>query len=214
MRIPPILWASLLSLGGLIVPQAAGRHVDLAGAPARTGTAAEVSDDAGSRLGGCRTTWRAYGLPAQSDSLALKALGEILRGGSGGGGACAERGGPACRRLGVDTPLFIQVGALDLPADSVWVSAVRTVGVLLERTGVRLAERTLLGLTSGPCFPPHHVDLRACGDSLAVAAFLDALPREPWPGCRPAKPGARRDLLLSAGTSLSSPSVAFALICP
>jgi hypothetical protein len=140
------------------------------------------------------------------DSLALAAVDELLSPGPAG------QSGSACRLLSVDTPLFAQLGAVDPPADSVWCAAAARLGDLAESLGVRLAERSLLGHTTGPCFPPYHVDLRACGDSAAVAAFLEILPRAGWPGFRVAAAGAARTLLLSAGTSLQSPEVSLGLL--
>jgi hypothetical protein len=157
------------------------------------------------RLGGCQTTQRVYGLPACTDSLAMLAIDELLAPGVG------PRTGPACRALAVDTPLFLQVGAIDPPADTLWVELSRALSARVEAAQLRLASRTLLSHTTGTCFPPYHVDLRACGDSAQVAAFLRDLPDAAWPGFTRAGVRAQREVFISAGVSLQGMAVAIDL---
>ncbi len=149
------------------------------------------------RVGGCQTTERAYGLAAFSDSAAQAALVELLAPGEG------PRGGPACERLGVDTPLFAQVGSVAPLADSEWVAAVEAVGARIDSCGLALAERSLLAHTTGPCFPPYHVDLRACGTEAQVARFLDRLATGPWGPFVPTDDRSQRKLFVCAGRNLS-----------
>ena len=147
------------------------------------------------KLGGCHTEAQPYGLKAIEDSLAQAAVAELLAPGGGPGAACA--------RLGVDTPLFLQIGAIaPLPAIA-WRATALSLSERLRAAGLHLAQRSLLRHTTGPCFPPYHVDLRACGTADAVAAWLAALPDEPWPGAEPAERRAR-DLFLTAGRSLQA----------
>jgi len=195
-------------LGALALWLATGSG--LSAAPARPCAAsalafARSSDRAHPRLGGCETTRREYGWPPARDSLALAALEELLVPGP------ASRTGPACRRLGVEAPLFVTIGAVDPPPDSLWASLARQVSAALDGARVRTAERTLLGHTTGPCFPPYHLDIRACGDSAAVGAFLKALPGAAWQGFAVAGEAREREFLLTAGTSLQSPSVTLGL---
>jgi hypothetical protein len=154
------------------------------------------------RLGGCQTTQRDYGLPGCADSLAVLAVDELLAPGVG------PRTGPACRALAVDTPLFLQIGAIDPPADTLWVGLSRALCERIEAAQLRLASRTLLSHTTGTCFPPYHVDLRACGDSARVAAFLRDLPGAAWPGFTRAGARAQREVFISAGVSLQGMTVA------
>lgn len=154
------------------------------------------------RLGGCQTTQRAYGLPACADSLALLAVDELLAPGAG------PRSGPACRALAVDTPLFLQIGAVDPPADTLWARLSRALSARIEAAHLRLAARTLLSHTTGTCFPPYHVDLRACGDSARVAAFLRDLPDAAWPGFTRVEARAQREVFISAGVSLQGMTAA------
>ncbi|MCK4411920.1 MAG: hypothetical protein KAY32_00115 [Candidatus Eisenbacteria sp.] len=148
------------------------------------------------RVGGCRTVERAYGLPALTDSVAHAATQELLAPGA------PERERPLCRALGVTTPLFVQVGAVDSLDDRLWASVAGRIGEKLAADGVHLAMRSGLRHTTGPCFPPFHVDLRACGDSASVAVFLDELDGLAWEGLLPADDHGERVLFVSAGTSL------------
>jgi hypothetical protein len=149
-------------------------------------------------VGGCRTTEREYGLPACADSLALLALGELTAPGMG------EKSGPAARRLGVDTPLFITIGAVDPVADTLWVRAAQSLDGLLARGGVRLAARSGVRLSTGPCVPPYHVDLRAVSDSARVVDFRRALALAPWGPLAVTPERALRVMFVTAGTSLQS----------
>jgi hypothetical protein len=149
-------------------------------------------------VGGCRTTEREYGLPARADSLALLALGELTAPGMG------EKTGPAARRLGADTPLFITIGAVDPLADTLWARAAERLDSLLAGRGMRLAARSGLRHTTGPCFPPYHVDLRAVSDSARVDGFRRALPLASWGPLAVTAERARRVMFVTAGASLQS----------
>jgi hypothetical protein len=148
------------------------------------------------RLGGCRTTEREYGLAAVQDSLSEAAVAELMAPGMG------SKVGDVCRTIGVDTPLFAQIGAVDLLPDETWVSISSQLTALLDECGVRIATRSLLRHTTGTCFPPHHVDFRASGDSSAVAAFLRHFPQAPWEGFAATEKRSERRLFITAGTSL------------
>ena len=148
------------------------------------------------RLGGCQTTERVCGLPALSDTLADAALSELMAPGMG------PKVGEACRAIGVDTPLFVQIGALDSLQGKTWVAISNQVTALLISSGARIAGRSLLRHTIGPCFPPNHIDFRACGDSVFVRSFLDALAQTGWEGFSPAPVRRERKLFITAGTSL------------
>lgn len=161
-----------------------------------------VTGEAPRRLGGCQTTQRAYGLTGFADSLATLAIEELLAPGVG------SRTGPACRALAVDTPLFLEIGAIDPPADTLWVRLSRALSERVEAAQLRLASRALLSHTTGTCFPPYHVDLRACGDSAHVAAFLRDLPDAVWPGFTRAGERTQREVFISAGVSLQGMTVA------
>jgi hypothetical protein len=148
------------------------------------------------RLGGCQTTRRAYGLPEATDSLAAGAVDELLAPGEG------PKPGPFCRALGADTPLFVEIGAVDSLADQVWAGLAGAATSRIAECELHLAERTLLGHTTGPCFPPYHVELRACGDSASVAAFLETLGAVSWPALTGAQKPSEREIFVEAGTSL------------
>jgi hypothetical protein len=153
-----------------------------------------------SRIGGCRTTERDFGPPgaARVDSAAALALDELTAPGPD------SKVGPACRRLGVDTPLFVSLGAVDPIADTLWTRAVERVDSLLRRSGAHRIAISPLRHTTGPCFPPYHVEMPAVGDSASVAAFLRGLPMAPWgPFVATPERGARI-LFVSAGTSRQS----------
>ncbi len=71
------------------------------------------------------------------------------------------------------------------------------------RGRLRLAERSRLRHTIGPCFPPYHIDLRAVGSVVAVARFRDNLTEQKWKGFLPARTRGERSLFIAAGTNLS-----------
>jgi hypothetical protein len=110
--------------------------------------------------------------------------------------------GPACRALGVDTPLYAQVGALDSLADETWRSIATQVTARMAAAGVHLAERTGLQHTTGTCFPPYHVDFRACADSSAARLFLKELTSSAWEGFTATGNRRERRLFVTAGLSL------------
>jgi hypothetical protein len=154
------------------------------------------------RVGGCDTTERDYGLPVLADSAAGAALAELTAPGSG------SKIGPVCRALGVDTPLFAQVGSVAPLADEEWRAAVQVLCARLDSAGVRIAERSLLRHTVGPCFPPYHVDLRGCGTTAGVATFLDSLAVGPWTPYAVTSERRGRRLFVAAGRELSLMNVA------
>lgn len=148
-------------------------------------------------VGGCKTTERVYGVPALQDSLARAALDELMAPGVG------PKTGAACRRLGVDAPLFVRLGAVNPVADSLWESVAERVTDRLCQAGCRIAGRSLLRHTTGTCFPPYHVDFDAVGDSAQVAGFLHQLTRGPWGPLEVTSHREERVLFLTAGCSLS-----------
>lgn len=148
------------------------------------------------RLGGCQTTAHDFGLPAVADSLVLSALGELMAPGMG------PKTGPHCRQLGADTPLFAQIGAVDSLPNEAWVDIAGQLTAQLETGGVRIGERSQLRHTTGPCFPPYHVDFRGVADSASVAAFLSALPRIAWDGFVATAERSERRFFITAGMSL------------
>ncbi len=149
------------------------------------------------RVGGCQTSEREYGLAAMTDSAAAAAVNELIAPGEG------PKGGAACERLGVDAPLFAQIGTVGALADSEWVAVAKALGVLMDSCGLVLAERSLLRHTIGPCFPPYHIDLRACGRTEQVARFLARLAEGPYGPFTPAARREERRLFVSAGRNMS-----------
>ncbi len=156
----------------------------------------------GQRLGGCQTTVQSSGLPALSDSLATAAVAELLTPGSG------PRRGPACRSLGVELPVFAQIGALDSLNDETWRAISEQLTQRIADAGLRLAERSALRLTTGTCFPPYHVDFRACADSAAAGRFLADLGDVAWDGFAFAEDRRTRRLFVIAGLSMQLMSTA------
>jgi hypothetical protein len=184
--------AALPALGSFASPacaQAGSRDADRGADPPREGGLV--------RVGGCRTSEREYGLPALADSAEQAALAELLAPGEG------VKAGPACGRLAVDTPLFAQVGSVAPLEDAEWVAAVQILGARMDSCGLVHAERSLLAHTTGPCFPPYHVDLRACGTEAQVARFLDGLAAGPWGRFEPTDDRSQRRLFICAGRNLS-----------
>jgi len=149
------------------------------------------------RMGGCQTREMAYGLPAARDSLAAAAVEELLAPGMG------PKVGEACRQLGVDAPLFVKIGAVELHADSQWVALASQLTAAIKHAGIRIAERSQLAHTTGTCFPPYHIDFRACGDSASVGRFLAGLARLEWEGFQPTDDRRTRRYFVSAGWSLA-----------
>jgi len=149
------------------------------------------------RVGGCQTSEREYGLAFASDSAAVAAVGELIAPGEG------PKGGPACARLGVDTPLFVQIGSVAPLADAEWIAAAQALGARMDSCGLVLAERSLLRHTTGPCFPPYHIDLRACGREAQVARFLVHLTDRPWGRFEPTAERGQRRLMICAGRNMS-----------
>ncbi|MFH1144197.1 MAG: hypothetical protein V1774_06610 [Candidatus Eisenbacteria bacterium] len=168
--------AAVLCLGGLAVAAAAGPGAE--------------------RVGGCATQVREGGLPAIEDSLAQAAMNELLAPKPG------HDGTPSCRRLGVNAALFLQIGAVDSLADSLWQGISGQVTDRLRSGTLILAQRSALLRTTGPCFPPFHVDFRACGDSTRVRGFIDSLVVMNWDEWTAAPERKARDLFISAGMSL------------
>ncbi len=162
-----------------------------------TATADQPGEGVRRRVGGCQTTEREYGLPRLFDSAAEAAVLELLAPGP------SRKGGAACRRLGVDTAVFAQVGAVDSLPDTIWVAAAARLTGILQAQGIHVAGRSLLLHTTGTCFPPHHVDLRACADSARAAAFLEGLAGTVWPNLVVADRPQDRVLFVAAGTNLS-----------
>jgi len=149
------------------------------------------------RVGGCQTSEREYGLAALADSAAVAAVNELIAPGEG------PKGGPVCERLEVDTPLFVQIGSVSPLADSEWVAVVHVLGAQMDSCGIVFAERSLLRHTTGPCFPPYHIDLRACGREAQVARFLERLATGPWGRFEPTSEREERRLFVCAGRNLS-----------
>ncbi|MBD3236855.1 MAG: hypothetical protein GF330_09135 [Candidatus Eisenbacteria bacterium] len=154
------------------------------------------------RLGGCETRERAYGLAAMRDSVALAALAELMAPGMG------PKSGPHARALGADSPFFAQAGAVDSLPDGDWVAIAEALTARIATYGIHLAERSLLRHTTGPCFPPHHIDFRGVADSAAAQSFLADLPQMAWEGFAPAARRSERRLLITAGLSLQQMDVA------
>jgi len=147
-------------------------------------------------LGGCRTSEHEYGLEAYTDTAAVAALEELIAPGTG------PKAGAACRRLGVDAPFFVRLGAIDSVSAPRWATLARQVTTALGASGVHIAERSLLRHTVGPCFPPYHIDFRTCGPAGAVADVLEAWPNREWQGFVRAASRGERLVWISAGTSL------------
>jgi hypothetical protein len=148
------------------------------------------------RVGGCRTSAREYGLPSFTDSLGVAAIRGLLT------PSTAPRAGEACLLPPGTAPLFAQLGAVDHVADSLWRAMAEQVTVRLRESGLALAQRSALLHTTGPCFPPLHIDFQAYGDSARVIGFLDSLRVSTWTGFEIAAERRRRDLFLAAGMSL------------
>lgn len=147
-------------------------------------------------LGGCQTTEREYGLPVLCDTLAAAAVSELMAPGMG------SKVGEACRKIGVEIPMFVQIGAVDSLRDETWRAISQQITARLAASNVHLAERTLLRRTTGPCFPRHHIDFQACGDSSSVRCFLADLTEVPWEGFELTPNRRERTLFVTAGTSL------------
>jgi len=149
-------------------------------------------------IGGCRTESREYGLPAFTDSLAEATVRALLtpRRDSASPDEVHGRVPPGA------APLFLQIGAVDCPADSTWRGIAGQVTDRIQAAGISLARRSALRETSGPCFPPFHVDFEAWAESTLVAAFLDSLVAWSWPGFHRTGVRAERDLFITAGMSL------------
>jgi hypothetical protein len=148
------------------------------------------------RVGGCQTSEREYGLAAAFDSAAVAAVEELNAPGEG------PKAGPACKRLGVDAPLFAQIGSVDPLEDAQWVAAAKVLGARMDSCGLVLAERSLLRHTTGPCFPPYHIDLRACGREAEVARFLEQLAAGSWGAFTPTSDRGQRRLLINTVVDL------------
>lgn len=176
--------ARILFLGCLVLSMTAGCRCARAGKM-------EV------RVGGCNTTERDFGLPPIANERAQEAVAELLAPGMG------PKSGPACRALVVDTPCFLQIGAVDSQANEVWRNLAEQITALTKAGGLHLAERSLLRHTTGPCFPPYHVDFRAVGSAEAVARFRADLTEQKWKGFIPASTRGERSLFISAGVNLS-----------
>lgn len=146
-------------------------------------------------VGGCRTVEREFGLPALQDSSAVRAFDELIAPGMG------PKAGPACRQLRVDAPLFVTIGAVTEPADSIWVRVASHVTARMLRCEIRPATRSPLRCTSGTCFPPYHVDFEAVGDSAQVSEFLKELTGGPWDPLIITSRRAERTLFVAAGVS-------------
>ena len=149
-------------------------------------------------VGGCRTVEREFGLPALRDSLAIRAFDELIAPGSG------PKTGPACRQLRVDAPLFVTIGAVAEPADSIWVRVASHIADRMLRCEIRPATRSALRCTTGPCFPPYHVEFEAVGDSAQVGEFLDELTSGSWDPLVITSRRAERTLFVAAGVSRES----------
>lgn len=176
---------------------------------AEPGRSSNPADRPSRLVGGCQTVGEAYGLAAFSDSAAVEAVRRALSPAPAEAhGATGEQ--PPSGRTSADSeaarivPLFVQIGAVDSPDKRDAKSLAQQLSDRLGTGGLTLASRTLLLHTSGPCFPPYHIDFQAWGDSLAVGAFLDSLPHVPWEGFAPAKERSQRDVFVSAGTSLQA----------
>lgn len=148
-------------------------------------------------MGGCQTKELDFGLPPLAEERAQRAVAELLEPGTG------PKTGPACRELGVDTPCFVQIGAVAEQDEEIWQSLAEQVTTLLKTHGLHLAERSRLRHTTGPCFPPYHVDFRAVGTAEAVTRCRAELGEQKWKGFLPAATRGERSLFLAAGTNLS-----------
>jgi hypothetical protein len=179
------------------VPRAAGVSAVALMAVAIAGLAIAAAEEP-HFVGGCRTVEREFGLPALRDSLAIRALEELTAPGSG------PKTGPACRQLRVAAPLFVTIGAVTEPADSIWVRAASHVADRMLRCEIRPATRSRLRCTSGTCFPPYHVEFEAVGDSAQVSEFLKELTCGPWDPLVITSRRAERTLFVAAGTSRES----------
>lgn len=146
-------------------------------------------------VGGCRTVEREFGLPAWRDSVAVRALTELTAPGTG------PKTGPACERLHVDAPLFVTLGAVSEPDDSLWVQAASQVFARMRHCEILPATRSLLRCTRGPCFPPFHVEFEAVGDSAQVNEFLKELAAGAWDPLAITSRRAERVLFVAAGMS-------------
>jgi len=149
-------------------------------------------------VGGCQTEERDFGLPALRDSVAIRALEELTAPGEG------PKMGPTCRALHVDAPLFVTIGAVAAPPDSLWALVATRVTERMQRCAIRPATRSLLRVTRGPCFPPHHVEFEAVGDSVQVEEFLKEMSSEPWDPMIITTRRAERTLFVAAGISRES----------
>ena len=145
-------------------------------------------------MGGCRTETRDFGLPAYSDSLAETVVRALLAPRPGGGRPGSTPPGA--------TPLFVQIGSVDSLGDPVWQAIAAQVTGRLQRAGASIGRRTALLKTTGPCFPPYHVDFEGWADSSDAAAFLDSLAVASWEGFAPVERRSARSLFVQAGTSL------------
>jgi len=148
------------------------------------------------RVGGCRTSEREYGLPSFTDSSGVAAIRGLLA------PSTAPRAGESCLLPPGAAPLFVQLGAVDNLADSLWRAVAEQVTVRMRESGLAFAQRSALLHTTGPCFPPFHIDFQAYGDSARVIGFLDSLRVDTWAGFAIAAERRRRDLFLAAGMSL------------
>jgi hypothetical protein len=150
------------------------------------------------RLGGCRTVERELGTRASPDTLAVGALAELTAPGMG------PKAGPICRRLGVDAPLFVSIGAVDEQPDSTWMRVADQVGDRMRGGGLHMASRSPLRHTTGTCFPPYHIDFEAVGDSARVGGFLARMARASWEPLIVAERRQERVIFIAAGLNRQS----------